>query len=192
MRVPTLVAALVVVCYVSPAVAAGPAGGLDVNVVNTPAVTVTNTPDVNVVNEVAVRNTDHPALQPVNFGVGLGTSPASNAGVFQLNGPEYTVPAGKRLVIEFVSAEFLTDTGALTSAYLYVRTTTAGFRVIGGTSESVACEAAVSCIAISKLVKIYANPGDKVAFRGVLAVNKATSAALFMNHGFSGYLVDLP
>jgi hypothetical protein len=188
----TLLAAVVVVSCISPAAAAGPAGGLDVTVVNTPAVTVTNTPDVSVVNEVAVRATDHPALQPVNFGVGLGTGPFPNAGVFQLNGPEYTVPAGKRLVIEFVSAEFATDTGALTSAYLYVRTTTAGFRVIGGTSESVACEATASCIAISKLVRIYANPGDKVAFRGVLAVNKATSAPLFMNHGFSGHLVDLP
>ena len=57
------------------------------------------------VNEVAVRSTDNAALQPVNFGAGLGISPAANAGVFQLNGPEYTVPAGKRLVIEFVSAE---------------------------------------------------------------------------------------
>jgi hypothetical protein len=192
MRVPTLLSALVLVCCVSPALAAGPAGGLDVTVVNTPAVTVTNTPDVNVVNEIAVRSTDHPALQPVSFGAGLGTGPFPNAGVFQLNGPEYTAPDGKRLVIEFVNAEFATDTGALTSAYLYVRTTSAGFRAIGGMSESVACTSTASCIAISKLVRIYANPGDKVALRGVLAVNKATSFPLFMNHGFSGYLVDLP
>jgi len=192
MRVPTVLAAGLVVCLASPVLAAGPGGGLDVTVVNTPAVTVSNTPDVNVVNEVAVRDTNNPAFQAVNFGVGLGTGPFPSAGVFTLNGPEYTVPDGKRLVIEFVSAEFATDTGALTSAYLYVRTTSAGFRVIGGMSESVACTPTASCIGISKLVRIYANPGDKVALRGVLAVNKPTSAPLFMNHGFNGYLVDLP
>jgi hypothetical protein len=162
---------------VQPAMAAGPTGGIDVTVVNTPM----------------VRSADNPALQPVNFGAGLGRSPAAAAGSFKLDGPSYTVPSGKRLVVEFVSVEFGTDSAALVSAYATLRGA-GGLGVLGGSIDSVPCTetGTFSCITISKLVKFYANAGDQVSFQGIITVSGATTAPLFMNHSFSGYLVDLP
>jgi hypothetical protein len=158
-------------------IAAGPNGGIDVTVVNIPM----------------VRSADNPALQPVNFGAGLGRSPAAAAGTFKLDGPSYTVPAGKRLVVEFVSIEFGTDSAALVSSYATVRSTPGGSVALGGSTDAITCTEAgsFSCITISKPVKLYADPGAQVSVHGVITVRSATIAPLFMNHGFNGYLVDL-
>ena len=158
-------------------IAAGPNGGIDVTVVNTPM----------------VRSADNPALQPVNFGAGLGRSPAAAAGTFKLDGPSYTVPAGKRLVVEFVSVEFGTDSTALVSSYAMLRSTPGGLIALGGSTDSITCTetGSFSCITISKPVKLYADPGSQVSVHGVITVSSATTSALFMNHSFIGYLVDL-
>jgi len=64
---------------------------LNVNVVNTP-LPVTGTISVGNLGDspLPVRDVDNPTRQPVHFGI------------------QYTVPAGKRLVIEYISAKFRT------------------------------------------------------------------------------------
>jgi len=72
-----------------------------VNVVNTP-LPVTGTISVGNLGDspLPVRDVDNPARQPVHFG------------------SKYTVPAGKRLVIEYISARFRTSA---TCGFLEVR-----------------------------------------------------------------------
>jgi hypothetical protein len=82
-------------------------GTPSVNVANTPSVSVSGTPSVNVANTpsvtvgntVSTRRADEPALQPLQT-TGLVII---SAGDQIENEPLYTVPAGKRLVIQEAS-----------------------------------------------------------------------------------------
>ena len=91
-------------------------GMVSVNVGNTPSVNVASLPTVNAaqsgvwmvdVNGVALmRDVDNPARQPFrgNFGLGMVDSQASHQ-------QDFTVPVGKRLVVEFASGMCQLPTG---------------------------------------------------------------------------------
>lgn len=160
----------------------------NVNVVNTPNVNVSNTPNVQVgnttTNPVPTRDVDNPARQP--FQIGLGISVAN--GNLTANG-SFTVPAGKQLVIEFVSALAAISSGQKLT--LQFSTTGGGAPVaftlpaflqgtFGGTVDD---------YAVAQQMRVYADPGTSVQF--VLTQNNTTAGAL-ADIGVSGYLVNVP
>jgi hypothetical protein len=170
----------------------------DVRVINTPAeavpvvaqgtttiagnVSVTNTPTVNLAPGTSVAVTTA-APEPYQKYVGA-TNTGTNVHSFNLG----TVPAGKRLVIEFVSAHGQVPPG--THVELFHLTTLAGGN--GATHDLLvhAQPDAVIGDAIfraSQQVKIYADPGTTVTALVRTNTNGQTTCAI----AISGYFVDL-
>ena len=174
----------------------------NVNVVNTPSVNVANTPTVNaqqsgawsvgitgtsavhVVNEsdspVLARDVDEPARHPfqrglvLDFPAGQGTASA-----------EFTVPANKRLVIEYVSARISLTEGNL--HWFSVRTA-------AGDSTGTHFFAPMSIpnlpgfYTISQQTRLYAGPGSTVTIEARRTINFSADSG---SAGISGYLVDV-
>jgi len=200
------------------AAGAGPDAGINVNVVNTPAnpVPVTGTVSVTgavtgtvtgtvgltagtsvlvgntVANPVRVRNVND-AIQPVQAQASclvgsLGCLPTI-----------YTVPAGKRLVIEYASMRVCILPGQ--SATLSIATQVgdqAVFHYLNVTPPAAApgtvaigCNAGTpsSEVAVGQQVKIYADAGTGVVLTG--SRNSTVGTASFQ-FSISGYLVDVP
>jgi hypothetical protein len=200
------------------AAGAGPEAGINVNVVNTPAnpvpvtgsVSVTGavtgtvtgtvglTPGTSVLidntvgDPVRVRNVND-AIQPVQASsscltTALGCLPTI-----------YTVPAGKRLVIEYASMDLCVLPGQ--SATLSIATTVGGqaaFHYLNGTPPaaapgtiSIGCNSPTpsSEVATGQQVKIYADAGTGVVVTG--SRNSTVGSASF-HFSISGYLVDVP
>jgi hypothetical protein len=191
------------------------AGPVDVNVTNTPSVNVTNTPSVNVTNtpNVNVTNTPNvnvtglPAVQ-LAAGTSVGLAPGTVVGAVDANAHQavqkldqftipanitslvvtaYTVPAGKRFVLEDFSGSALVPTGQ--------KVTIAGI-VANGASQ--AMEAVPSFVGPAgggfdtfvwgRLARVYAEPSTNVQV--VVGRNpNADTADVF--YALSGYLVDL-
>lgn len=200
------------------AVAAGPDAGVNVNVVNTPAnpVPVTGTVTVNgsvtgsvtgtvgltpgtsvmidstVGDPVRVRNVND-AIQPAQ------ASTSCLATTIGCLPTIYTVPAGKRLVIEYASMRVCILPGQ--SATLGITTTTGGQRVthyLNGTPPAAGPGTfAIGCnggspsseVATGHQVKLYADAGTSV-FLEADRSNTVGNAAFSMS--ISGYLVDVP
>ena len=151
----------------------------DVNVVNTPNVTVTNTP--------SVRDADNPAHQPVQANMACF---ADN--VLGCSETIYTVPSGKRLVIEFVSME-----AGLTAdqvAQMTMKTTVDGAEVthrfpLTEPARVFQGEAVVATLA--QQVRLYADAGTSVEMKARRNNIGAAFNAIF-RFSISGYLVDVP
>jgi hypothetical protein len=200
------------------AAGAGPDAGINVNVVNTPAnpvpvtgsVSVTGgitgtvtgtvglTPGTSVLidntvgDPVRVRNVND-AIQPVQAQASclvnaLGCLPTI-----------YTVPAGKRLVIEYASMRVCVLPGQ--SATLSVATQVgdqAVFHYLNVTPPAAApgtfaigCNSAVASseVAVGQQVKIYADAGSGVVLTGTRNSTVGTASFQF---SISGYLVNVP
>ena len=208
-RLALCVSVLAVTLSVPATRAAGPPAGLDVNVVNTPLPvtgSVTGTIglapgtsvqiDNPVGNPVRVRNVND-AIQPVQASGGCsstsGTVGCVPASTF------YTVPAGKRLVIEYASLDACILPGQ--SAELSIFTTAGGVFARhaaniapaaagpGATNFSCNPPSASSITAVGQQVRLYADAGTFVAVEADR--NSATGTALFF-FSISGYLVDVP
>jgi hypothetical protein len=201
---PTIAASLV---FVSSAVLAGDAGppsGISVNVVNAPSnavpVTLQGTGaisgNVAVTNTPRVRDADNPAFQSVQVDVEASLNVSGSL----LSAPfiaAYTVPAGKRFVIEHVGMvgylNGFTTTGRLV-LYLGVKDSAPGsvfnYHGIGASSESAPCTLSQACIAIAQPVRIYANPGALIIVNvsgTSTPLNFGSSAEVTVN----GHLVDI-
>jgi len=191
--------------------AAGPESGINVNVVNPPsnpvpvtlhgtsvvtgAVAVTNTPDVNVVNEASVRDADNPAFQPVaaTFSATLSTGAGPGANV---SNPFYTVPSGKRLVIEYVDSNFVVGPASNAGkTFLSLEVSIPGTpnvtHAIGTSSESAPCTLSQACFVVAKPVRIYVDAGAQLRVTGGFLLTQSSSFS-FLNGTVNGYLVDLP
>lgn len=146
-------------------------------------VSVTNTPTVNLAPGTSVACTTA-APEPYQKYVGA-TNTGTNVHTFSLG----TVPAGKRLVIEFVSAHGQVPPG--THVELFHLNTVAGSG--GAATHDLlvhAQPAAVIGDAIfraSQQVRIYADPGTTVTALVRTNTNGQTSCAI----AISGHLVDL-
>ncbi|HEX6730775.1 MAG TPA: hypothetical protein VF074_12210 [Pyrinomonadaceae bacterium] len=137
--------------------------------------------DVNVVNTPSVRDADNPARQP--FTETLVTP----------NKPSFTVPAGKRLVIEFVSGDGFITSGQkfLNTSLQCTVTTSVGVAdvlhaftpTLMGTQNT--GNGPFDIFSISQQTRLYVEPGGKVS---IFMNNTAGVAGL----GFTvtGYLVD--
>lgn len=133
------------------------------------AVQVTNTP-------LPTINTDNPARQPFQYTLTPGSATSSSAT------DSYSVPAGKRLVIEYISAQ-LTQYPASGYGYLYLITTAGGnqayYKVVPPIS---------STVPQNQSLRIYADPGTSVQ----ASVTQSSGTSCGGNLILSGYLVNLP
>jgi hypothetical protein len=190
----------------------GPAAGINVNVVNTPlpvqgtvnvgnfpasstvsgSVSITGTPNVKVTNTrsapVLTRDVDNPALQPFQNSQVISTP----AGLLGGDGT-FTVPAGKRLVIEFLSFQGSWPAGQATTR-LFIGVCNSG----GGQCQTEFFLPAISqgpdfggnsLFAASSPMRLYADPGTDVT---VSVRRNATAGTGLAVVAISGYLVDLP
>jgi hypothetical protein len=171
--------------------AAGPPSGLNVNVVGG-SVSVTGTPNVKVTNTasnpVPTRDVDNPAQQPFQQDSVLST-PDGLLGADDT----FTVPDGKRLVIEFVSFQGSWPAGQATTR-LFIGVCNSG----GGTCQTRFFFAAISqgpdfggaaLFTASSPTRLYADPGTEVTVS--VRRNAATGEGL-ANVALSGYLVNVP
>ena len=150
----------------------------NVNVVNTPNVSVTNTPkvlnanDSNIFQETRVKNSTDDDLE-----------------IFS-----YSVPLGKRLVIEFVSVSATIGKGEKMHAFIRggdvfndaIHPITMNFQVTVASRD---------LFAGAQLMKMYAEPGTTVEIlvsRRDAADTGAVKPGASFSTSISGYLVDVP
>jgi hypothetical protein len=179
----------------------------DVNVVNTPTVqvvnvpnvTVANTPNVNVsnvpnvkitsmpvvtvasgeINPVSVRSVDDPARHAFQTVVALHFA----AGEFEAKQP-FSIPAGKRLVIEFVTVGG-TFVGDQRLDFCHI-----GTRVNNVYAVHTITPPFATPIFFGTSVRLYADGGDNAA--EVELVRNSGSGTSDPRVAISGYLVDMP
>lgn len=164
----------------------------NVNVVNTP-LPVTGTINVGNLGDspLPVRDVDNPARQPIQANI-IEVPP-------QIPNPIlFTVPAGKRMVIEYVSADIRANTQCATAPQYALRTTTGGVALnhffqseFTGTLGAAANEA-TRAYGLSQQTRIYADPNTTVTLD--IRTDAFPSCAFMVNDGIhvSGYLVDVP
>ena len=161
----------------------------DVNVVNTPNVNVVNIPGVSVTNTPSVRDANNPVRQPVEAQTNctvtnlLGTCSATI----------YTVPEGKRLVIEFVTMDARLPTSGEV-AQLIIRTTGIGpdgvyHLPLTAPAVDFFGEQVISA-PLAQQVRIYADAGTSVVMKGRHNLTAPAQSGSF-TFSLSGYLVDV-
>jgi hypothetical protein len=125
---------------------------------------------------VSVKDLNNPAQQPIQFTL----SPSS--GVSNDAVASYTVPAGKRLVMEYYSAQ-LTQYPSGGYAYMYLDNTAGGntnyWKVIPPSSTTVP---------INQQTRMYADAGTSVTAE----VTQSSGTSCGGNINVSGYLVNYP
>ena len=181
---------------VTPATSQGQGGtsGKDVNVVNTPTVLaqqsgpwtvgISGTPTVRVGNTaqapVLGRDVDEPARQPFQRS-GEITFAAGEV----IAAVEFTVPDGKRLVIEYVSANISSEE----PLFWFTVQTSAGSSGGRHFFQPIALPNVPRWHVISQQTRLYANPGSTVIIEarrvGTLSLQAASGFV-----AFSGHLVD--
>ncbi len=200
------------------AAGAGPDAGINVNVVNSPANPVPVTGSVSVTGAVTgtvtgtvglapgasvlIDNTVGDPVRVRNVNDAIQPIQARSSCLVNALGclpTIYTVPAGKRLVIEYASMNVCVLPGQ--SATLSIATTVGGqsvFHYLNGTppaagpgTASIGCNSGLpsSEVATGQQVKIYADPGTFVVLTG--SRNSTVGSANFQ-FSISGYLVDVP
>jgi hypothetical protein len=156
----------------------------NVNVVNTPDVNVVNTPNVNVANStLSVRDAAHPAYQPFQAQAQFAIPTGDSAITFVIA----TVPAGKRLVIEY--ATVLAEAGAGTLGARIQTTADGNFAahhlVLAGQGPLFG----VPAFTASQTMRVYADPNTAVT--GIVNRSETTGTA-GGQVSISGHLVDIP
>jgi hypothetical protein len=157
----------------------------DVNVVNTPSVNVANTPGVSVLNgsgnPVLTRSVDEPARRAFHAEVVLIVPSGLESAV-----QTFSIPTGKRLVIEYVTLFSILPSGQ-TWTDLLVGTAIDGTTVTHhfGPLQSTAA----GRFASDKAVRLYHDSTHPFVFAGG---RSSTAGEARIDLTVSGYLVDLP
>jgi hypothetical protein len=161
-----------------------PPSPTNVNVVNTPNVNVVNT----TASPVPVRDVDNPARQPFEAQVMGGFADgASTTGEISIA----TVPAGKRLVIEYVSVFGAMLTGQkMVSVEIDFRVSVNGNYHHEVEPQGSNADGTLDYFIASALVRSYVNPGPISCFaeRNSFAGANPNSVTFTI----SGYFVDCP
>src|SRR5439155_23134862 len=167
--------------------APSPPSPTNVNVVNTPSVNVINT----TASPVPVRDVDNPAKQPFQAEVVGGFADgASSTGDITIA----TVPAGKRLVIEHVSAfgTMLPTQKVINGGSEVIWTDPFGIIIVQyhWDSQGSNADGSRDYFVVSEALRVYANPGPIQCF----AERDSTAGANPNSVTFtiSGYLVNCP
>lgn len=171
-----LVAAVYSICCPLPALAADK----DVNVVNTPTVSVQSSPDAPVF-------VDSAASARVPFQVSVqDLTPVPGAKTL-----EFDVPAGSVLVIEAITARIVTSTDAQGPREAFLETTAGGGRathslIVGEKRDDTGLG---DMFIIGQSLRLYADAGSQVRFTAV--VDPIGSAPVAAQMSVSGYLVPV-
>jgi len=140
------------------------------------AVQIVGTPTVTVSGTTTVSDPSEPGKQPFQWTL----SPNSGSSTFSSD--QFTVPAGKELVIDYISAQ-LTQYPAGGYAYMYLTTTGGGnsafYKVIPPSSTTVP---------FNQNLKIYADPGTVVTAQVTQSSGSSSGGNLIV----SGHLVNVP
>ena len=131
---------------------------------------------VSVSNTIQNHDVDNPARQPFQFTL----APSSN--VSNTATDSYTVPAGKRVVLEYYSAQ-LTEYPVGGYGYMYLITTGGG-----RTAYYKAVPVVASATPMNQVTRIYADPGTTIQ----ASVTSSSGSSCGGNMILSGYFVDLP
>ena len=153
---------------------------LGVNVMNQPTVTVGNSS----ASPIPVFNVDNPVSQPVAADIELPL----NAGEVFKRFTLFTVPAGKRLVIEYAS--YWASVGAGDLPFIQIMAAVGGPTIFYAVPVSkVGAQGGGDFFSGAQNLRVYANPGTDVTiqFDRNLSATPATGRM-----AFSGYLVDVP
>jgi hypothetical protein len=164
----------------SPAFAQGPATGVNVNVVNT---------------ALNVRSADNPAFAAVTITFRDQDDTFTAGGGWVLQGSSYTVPSGKRLVIERVAGNVTVDSVNPFKIMLRlvesVPGTTSVSHFIGISTETMRCALGSTCVGVGEQTQIYVDAGHSIRPESVLDLT-AASPRTVLTGTVNGYLVDLP
>ena len=148
---------------------------------------VTNTP-------LPTRDVDNPARQPIQVQAGQGLGQFTGLPLVV-----YTVPPGKRLVVEHFSSELGTATGTAVDRYLLAVANDPSQPGSGAFAHFVppanhapcgTCVAGSELWVASQPIRMYVDAGKAL----VASVSLSTSAGpnTFVFYSVSGYLVDVP
>src|SRR5262249_6242230 len=187
------------------------APSVNASITNTPNVSVSNTPTVrlahgttvaitgtptvtlNPTSTVPVFDVSNPALQPVygtaTVDVPSGVGNLSLATLTLVPGSIQAVPAGKRLVIEFVSLDVTVPSGQKVLISLEYGTggQVASQRI--STTPVLDMPGVVDVFTASQPVRLYADPGTSVSF----SLKRSDSSGIGrVNVRVSGHYVDIP
>ena len=166
---------------------AGPPGGLDVNVVSPDPLPVTGEVDANVTgdtaNPVPVRIVSSIPKQPVI----LSESDTFSEGNVEVRVEMFTVPAGKCLIVEYVTAEAV-GAGKLNVNLLQIvwQTEEGSFGIPIDFFQTGA--GSVPAHLVSKLVRLYMPSEAVVSGRARISPTTGNGTVFFKIHG---HLVDL-
>jgi len=145
-------------------------------------VRVINTPTVTFAPGASISNADNPAFQPFQA---TASGAIGNSALVTLT----TVPANKRLVIEYVSLSASVPTGQKVTGTV----TTAlqsGFATFAVTVAPQGSDGFKDYYAASQLVRIYADPGSDVSAECVRVPPLGTGTGT-CSFAISGYFVDI-
>src|SRR5262249_42160252 len=145
------------------------------------------------VNEPTVRDGDNPALQPVVAKFSALVGPTSAGSNFFSAGPIYTVPAGKRLVLEYVDVEFaipLATNSGKGSLQLSIGDGTGPSvqHPMGITPDTMPCSLTQICGSINRSLRTYANAGASVFATAVFNATQGSTGTSILSGTLNGYL----
>jgi hypothetical protein len=135
-----------------------------------------------VASPLLVRDLDNPARQPINAGTECNLLEGCTAFIF-------TVPSGKRLVIEYVSIDADMPVGQVT--LFSIETTAGGKQLIHRLPQTPPAVkfGGEGRANMGQQVRLYADPGTRVVVNGIR--NELVGGWVY-NFTLSGYLVDAP
>jgi hypothetical protein len=151
-------------------------GAVAVQITGTPAVSISGTPAVTVSGAATVIDPDDPGKQPFQTSLNPSSSTSNSATAY------YTVPAGKELVIDYISAQN-TQYPSGGYAYMYMVTTAGGdqeyYKVV---------PPAASTVPVNQNLKIYADPGTTIQAQETQSSGTSCGGNLII----SGHFVNFP
>jgi hypothetical protein len=142
-----------------------------------------------IANPVGVTSADNPARQPFQQVV--------HASSFQTLFPVFTVPNGKRLVVDFVSVEGFVPAGqTVTAFFLAVRDPGAQIEsfahVIGPTSHGPSADGGQDLFIASQQMELFVDPGKELIVNAISNCPPGQNPPRGANFFLSGHLVNLP
>jgi hypothetical protein len=168
----------------------------NVNVVNTPSVSVTGTPNVNVANMPTVgidptantitllREPENPARQPFQSIAACSFA----AFIDCADSSSITVPSGKELVIEFVSAYVTSGTGVKVNR-VQLDVTTGGTKLSNFFGPTLQFDNGTNAVSVGSFpTRLYEDGGSTVGMECFLSGTTSADCTVTV----SGYLVNVP
>src|SRR5262245_51457912 len=176
---------VVVACFGLSNIAKAAQSPSNVNVVNTPNVSVVNTESA----PALVRDVDNGVSQPFTV---TRTSLVWGDGIFDAPLDMATVPAGKRLVVEQVSVIALTNPGSDQKVFAWIETTngaTLSKYYLTGNDVGTFPNGISQEFIASSLMRSYADAGTTVR---VVTRRNSSNGPGRVDVTLSGYLIDSP